>query len=34
VTGVRPVRDEIERRVRNLLDELDLPATFNGATRR
>ena len=34
VTGVRPVRDEIERRVRNLLDELELPATFNEATRR
>jgi protein-tyrosine-phosphatase len=26
VPGVRPVRDEIERRVRNLLNELDLPA--------
>jgi len=26
VDAVRPVRDEIERRVRNLLDELDVPA--------
>ncbi len=26
VPGVRPVRDEIERRVRTLLDELELPA--------
>ena len=33
VNGVRPVRDEIERRVRNLLDELKLPATaLSGAT--
>ena len=32
--GVRPVRDEIKRRVRNLLDELKLPATaLSGATR-
>ena len=26
VPGVRPIRDEIERRVRNLLSELELPA--------
>ena len=33
VAGVRPVRDEIERRVRNLLDELSLPASaLSGAT--
>lgn len=25
--GVRPIRDEIERRVRRLLDELNVPAT-------
>jgi arsenate reductase len=25
--GVRPIRDEIERRVRHLLDELSIPAT-------
>ena len=35
VPGVRPVRDEIERRVRNLLGELELPAqTLNGASPR
>jgi len=35
VEGVRPIRDEIERRVRNLLDELKLPAaTVGGATPR
>ena len=34
VPGVRPVRDEIERRVRNLLDELQLPApALSGAAR-
>ena len=34
VPGVRPVRDEIERRVRNLLEELKLPAAaLSGATR-
>jgi arsenate reductase len=34
VAGVRPVRDEIERRVRNLLDELHLPAAaLSAATR-
>ena len=27
VDAVRPIRDEIERRVRSLLDELDVPAT-------
>ncbi|KAB1107703.1 arsenate reductase ArsC [Micromonospora aurantiaca] len=27
VADVRPIRDEIERRVRRLLDELDVPAT-------
>ncbi|TDC83276.1 arsenate reductase ArsC [Micromonospora sp. KC606] len=27
LTGVRPIRDEIERRVRRLLDELNVPAT-------
>jgi arsenate reductase (thioredoxin) len=27
VENVRPIRDEIERRVRTLLDELDVPAT-------
>ncbi len=26
VDGVRPIRDEIERRVRGLLDELEVPA--------
>jgi len=35
VPGVRPVRDEIERRVRNLLGELELPAqTLSGASPR
>ena len=35
VPGARPVRDEIERRVRNLLDELELPAqTLSGASPR
>ena len=35
VPGVRPVRDEIERRVRNLLGELGLPArTLSGASPR
>ena len=35
VPGVRPVRDKIERRVRNLLQELQLPAAaLSGATRR
>ena len=33
VPGVRPVRDEIERRVRNLLDELQLPAGTIGRQR-
>ncbi len=34
VPGVRPVRDEMERRVRNLLDELQLPAAaLSGAAR-
>ena len=33
VEGVRPIRDEIERRVRNLLDELKLPAAaLSGGT--
>ena len=31
--GVRPVRDEIERRVRTLLDELDVPAQSLSGTR-
>ena len=35
VPGVRPVRDEIERRVRNLLEELALPVdAISGAGRR
>jgi hypothetical protein len=36
VPGVRPVRDEIECRVRNLLYELDLPvqAALSGANPR
>jgi protein-tyrosine-phosphatase len=34
VAGVRPIRDEIERRVRNLLAELELPAkALSGAIR-
>ena len=27
--AVRPIRDEIERRVLNLLDELGVPATYD-----
>ncbi|HEY5117407.1 MAG TPA: arsenate reductase ArsC [Nakamurella sp.] len=35
IPGVRPVRDEIERQVRNLLGELELPAqTLSGASPR
>jgi len=35
VAAVRPIRDEIERRVRTLIDELELPAAAaSGASRR